>query len=158
MGRLSGRGVCIAQSYSHMMPLRSLMRSHQPHSLTVGRLVGGCSSGGVIRSHSLKAFRDYNALQRFPVRSTTTSTAASKLPPSPNDNNNSPTTSANEPSEMQIFRHVLKYLWPRDDLNTKLRVCGALSLLLGGKVYGYEYTYIYAVMINYMYTCYSRRY
>lgn len=46
----------------------------------------------------------------------------------------SPPPQQQHPSESQIFRHVLQYLWPKDDINTKLRVCGALSLLLGGKV------------------------
>ena len=40
----------------------------------------------------------------------------------------------NEQSSRVIIRHLLGFLWPKDDRAAKVRVLAALSLLLGGKV------------------------
>jgi ATP-binding cassette subfamily B (MDR/TAP) protein 7 len=37
-------------------------------------------------------------------------------------------------SDFQIIRHMMRYVWPKDDVGVKIRVITALALLAGGKV------------------------
>ncbi|RKP37809.1 P-loop containing nucleoside triphosphate hydrolase protein, partial [Dimargaris cristalligena] len=51
-------------------------------------------------------------------------------------------------SDFQIIRHLLKYVWPKNDPGAKLRVVAALSLLVMGKVLNVQVPMIFKHIVD----------
>ncbi|KAG5439697.1 hypothetical protein PCK2_000737, partial [Pneumocystis canis] len=52
----------------------------------------------------------------------------------PSCHSNFSSNSNKKSSNLYIVKEISKYLWPKNDFNTKARVCLSLSLLIGSKV------------------------
>ncbi|KAG4303963.1 hypothetical protein PORY_002616 [Pneumocystis oryctolagi] len=51
-------------------------------------------------------------------------------------------------SNLYIIKEISKYLWPKNDLNTKIRVCLSLSLLVGSKVLNIQIPFFFKKIID----------
>ncbi|PWY94443.1 P-loop containing nucleoside triphosphate hydrolase protein [Aspergillus sclerotioniger CBS 115572] len=60
------------------------------------------------------------------------------------------TTKTQRKADWAIMKEMAKYLWPKDDWGTKLRVGTALSLLIGGKILNVEVPFYFKSIVDSM--------
>jgi ABC transporter ATM len=83
---------------------------------------------------------------RKPAPAQPATTAAPKDPLAPTDKTNSEQRKA----DWAIMKEMAKYLWPRDNLGTKVRVSVAVALLIGAKVLNVQVPFYFKSIVDSM--------
>ncbi|KAL4908328.1 iron-sulfur clusters transporter atm1, mitochondrial [Aspergillus multicolor] len=132
-----------------------------PRSNPVSATLGGTQ----LRPFSVKKQADENTPsdQKTPLpEPSSSSTSAKPAAPSPQKTQNATTTRKDLLSESTvgnkeqrradwaIMREMVKYLWPKGDWGTKLRVGTALSLLVGAKILNVEVPFYFKSIVDSM--------
>ncbi|KTW29181.1 hypothetical protein T552_01138 [Pneumocystis carinii B80] len=95
-------------------------------------------------SQSLYPYRPIYPLFLFHSISKTNQLSHSKIFPDSNYSSDSD----KGPSNLYIIKEISKYLWPKDDFNTKARVCISLFLLVGSKVLNVQIPFFFKKIID----------
>ncbi|KAL1921354.1 uncharacterized protein VTP21DRAFT_11070 [Calcarisporiella thermophila] len=113
-----------------------LGRNFKPQSYSCSKMVAGNS----LSKHNATFRARFSSFRSFSTKKVPEVKAKEAI--------NAPEKAEKTASDLQIIKHLMRYIWPKNDTGVKIRVVIALGLLISGKVLNVQVPFFFKQVID----------